>query len=1001
MDLFGPISTRINGAMVRVPSVGKHLYGLNIACRATNYVYPKPLKLKSDAAALVVQQLVMVQRQHNPTLKKLCTDNGTEFTNSVVQQYITANGIVHITSPAYTPALNGFIERINGIIAISTKSMLLHANAPLELWCEAYITACYLHNRTGMAKFSGKTPYEMVYGTAPKVKHLKVFGCDAFVLQRNGGKYDPLTLPGVMVGYQWYTGAYRILMVHNGTITTTRDVKFIESSFKHMIQVSQTINIGGAIKSDIPYDLVNLNGTSDEDGNGATITTSNGATESITTDLDRNLYDIDEYDSGNDSDDGDTVNGNGIPLDEPNADGTINVPDEATITGDMLNPPLVVTRSGRVSKPVTPFYLSDRDVVQADLQALDSVIGTNGVSGVNGGINGVSGNNITNSNETINEVIGAALQGMLTDTVNGTTILNQDDIDQTADLSMMSYKQAMARHDASQWSIAMEEELKSLMAQQIGDVVQLKSLPSGTKPLTCRWLYKIKFGPKQANGALSRRYKARLVVHGHKQTYGIDYQETFAPVAKHKSIKLLLALAAHFDMEIDQLDFVTAFLNGILDDTVYITLPNGCGGLSGATMLLRKAVYGLKQAPRVWNHELHNTISGMGYYQSKADPCIYIKHHQQGLVVLAVYVDDTIIVYNKAVKEQWYKDKATLNGKYNLTDMGEIKWLLNMLVVRDRANGTIHLSQQQYIENVLLKYHGYTSGTTKQVLVPLQPYITTEVGGKPLSAEQHALYRSLIGAMAYAAMLTRPDISYAIAILSRFLHQPYQMHLNGAFRLLRYLSGTQHYCLAFKKVDTPSIIEAFSDASYATDIFDRKSTTGSLVMAFGCTIGWCSGKQPIVSLSSTEAEYIALSDTVKDVLWYRTWIEEIFNGATSGKSSTIKPLSDYAAPSVLWCDNLATKELSSHDGSHQRTKHIDVRYHHLRDSVLNGAIVVKYVPTTQQLADVLTKPFTDVKQFNYLIGKFMHCALSHINGITNGTTATTVNGLPSKTGTIN
>jgi hypothetical protein len=366
------------------------------------------------------------------------------------------------------------------------------------------------------------------------------------------------------------------------------------------------------------------------------------------------------------------------------------------------------------------------------------------------------------------------------------------------DLSMMTFHQAMRRKDANKWVQAMKEEFDSIMSKGLGTLVNANEVPPHIRPLTTRWVYKIKHNEL----LVAVRWKARLVVHGHKQKHGIDYDEVFAPTAKIKSIKMLLATTAHYDRDLDQADFRNAFLNGPLQETVYIKLPTGgCGDeFSGRILKLEKALYGLKQAPKAWYDELIGTLLSMSFVQSQADPCVFTKIYKRvdgtviGTVTLGVYVDDTLISLDPSCRSFWTADKLLLSQKYELDDMGECKWLLGMSVHRDRTNKIIYLSQETYINGMLLKFG---MNTVKPINIPIESIVVSEdVASELLTSEQHSTYRSMVGAIAWAAQLTRPDISFAVGFLSRQLHAPKQLHLQVARKLLRYLAGTANYCFS-------------------------------------------------------------------------------------------------------------------------------------------------------------------------------------------------------------
>jgi hypothetical protein len=522
------------------------------------------------------------------------------------------------------------------------------------------------------------------------------------------------------------------------------------------------------------------------------------------------------------------------------------------------------------------------------------------------------------------------------------------------DLSTKTTKQIMQRDDYEKWNNAMAKEINSLITQNVGTEVDPSKVPSGVKPLTCRFLYKIKYDDNN----LPVQHKARLVVHGQKQTYGIDYYETFAPVAKSKSIKLLLLDAAINDKELKQFDVETAFLNAKLTETIYIELPDGCGKLSGKIWKLNKALYGLKQAPKEWYEEIKGTlINELGYIATQADPCVFIKRINNKQITLFLYVDDTCITYDKSIEPYWLADFKAITTKYRIKDLGNCEWILNMKVIRDRSKRSIVLSQQAYIHQLLID-HKSTNDTIKVCDNPADPSLSTAITHTELlNQHDHSIFRSIIGGLSYAANMTRIDIAYAVSALSRYLATPTKQHLTAAKRILRYLAGTVDYAMEFKPKDDDKIhsypIVAYTDASHANDLTDRKSTTGTIIKLFGNTICWQSKKQKCVALHSTEAEYYALSQSVSEALWIRQWCKEVLQ---------------FTQPILVLCDNQSTIALSAHDAAHQRTKHIDVRYHFMRDHIKQGTIVVKWIPTAKEEADILTKCMV-TKQFNELVVK--------------------------------
>lgn len=933
MDLIGPISTvDKNGQRVSVPTMGGKRYALVVVDEKSSYVHISLLANKGETKQEIINLINLIKTQHNKNVKEVHSDRGSEFINQTLNQFFTTHGIIHTTTTTYKPAHNGKAERMNGILCNAARAMLIHANAPVSLWGEAITTAVYLHNRTNLKRLDGKTPHEMIYNNVPKTHHLRVWGSDTmvYVQPHLRGKFDQLSAKGVLVGYSDQQNAYRVLL-SDGNIQISRDVHFNESEFKNMaVHVQpdqQSIN-------NTDYPKITFDDTTDDTNinDKVTITIMQSSSHQSSADQpqqqvnddhqsvthlptiqendDEQKYDVhDDIDLDFDQPDERSINSDNESDQPINNDSendshhTDNITqNESVITQQDLSQSATTTRYGRTIRPTT---ISTNDYAPSDRQYIRSL------------------NIIDTPSSTFD------------------------------DISMMTPAQAMKRSDAQQWKQAIQNEMNSLVELNVGTEVTRDLLPKGVKPITSRMLFKLKHDENNQ----PCQYKARLVAHGHKQTYGIDYVDTFAPVAKSKSIKMILNDAAMNDKELKQFDVQTAFLNAKLDESVYIELPNDIGPSSGKIWKLNKALYGLKQSPHQWNNEIHNTLTDkLGYKQIHADPCIYVKRVNNERIIIYLYVDDTVISYHKSIEQVWTDDFTVIKNTYKIKDLGDCQWILNMKVTRDRTNRTITLSQQAYIEQLLATHN------LKQVTPmdnPADPSLTTHRDtSEPLDHQQHAVYRSIIGGLSYTASMTRIDIAYATAYLSRYLSAPTQQHLRAARRILRYLSTTSHYCMVFKPQNSTSsstiyTIDAYADASHGNDLNDRKSTTGIIIKVSGNTICWQSKKQKCVAISSTEAEYYALSTALREAIWIKFWIEQVF-----GISQTIK----------LYCDNQSALEIAHHDSSHQRTKHIDIHYHFIRQYVNDGTVKLQWLPTKSMQADMLTKAM-HTKQFQYLISQ--------------------------------
>ena len=506
----------------------------------------------------------------------------------------------------------------------------------------------------------------------------------------------------------------------------------------------------------------------------------------------------------------------------------------------------------------------------------------------------------------------------------------------TADLDEPgTYKQALNGDDASKWKEAMNEEFESLLKNKTWELVPR---PSDQKVIGCRWVYKTKRG---IDGSITR-HKARLVARGYSQTEGIDYDEVFAPVAHSSTIRTLLSFANSNDLEIHQLDVKTAFLHGVLDCDLYMEQPEGYVDEEHPNYVckLNKCLYGLKQSAKCWNELLDKHFIETGYTKADADGCLYIKVDNGSFVIMGVYVDDFIPVSNDL--ELLKIEKAALAEKFEVVDNGEIEYFLKMVIKRDRLNRTLTISQPNYIETILTKFG---MSECKPVATPMDANAIFNKLSDGDERFDRTTYQQAIGCLTYLATHTRPDISASVGILSKFMADPGPAHWIGVKRILRYLQGTCSYGLVFVGGEKDSLL-GFSDSDWAGDPVTRRSMSGYIFQLGQSTISWCSKRQRTVAKSSTEAEYVALSIATQEVIWLRRLLSDL--------------LVDMNTATKLLEDNKGAIDLSKNPKNHGRTKHIDVSYHFIRERILTKEIEVNYVPSSENLADVMTKPLPRV-----------------------------------------
>ena len=477
-----------------------------------------------------------------------------------------------------------------------------------------------------------------------------------------------------------------------------------------------------------------------------------------------------------------------------------------------------------------------------------------------------------------------------------------------------------------EWKKAVLEEMSALEKNQTWRV---EDLPKGAPIVGCKWVFTPKFN---GDGTLER-HKARLVAKGFTQTYGIDYTETFAPVAKLNTVRILLSIAANLDWPLRQFDVKNAFLNGRLEEEVYMLPPPGFEHkFENKVCRLEKALYGLKQSPRAWFERFTQVVKKQGYIQAQADHTLFTRHSTNGkIATLIVYVDDILLTGDDLEELEAMKNK--LSKEFEIKDLGEMKYFLAMEVARSKKG--IFISQRKYILD-LLKDTGMSECCPMDTPIDPNKKLGDIQQGTLVDVQQ---YQRLVGRLIYLSH-TRPDIAFAVSMVSQFMHRPYKENLEAAYRILRYLKSSPGKGLLFKKGDNRSV-EAFTDADWAGSITDRKSTSGYCTYVWGNLVTWRSKKQNVVARSSVEAEYRAMANGVCEILWIRRVLHEL------------KLKVSY--PMKLFCDNKAAISIAHNPVQHDRTKHIEVDRHFIKENLEMGVICIPFVKSEDQIANILTK----------------------------------------------
>jgi hypothetical protein len=497
----------------------------------------------------------------------------------------------------------------------------------------------------------------------------------------------------------------------------------------------------------------------------------------------------------------------------------------------------------------------------------------------------------------------------------------------------VSYKQAC---DMPELQISMSAENASLENQKVFKYLQEQDVPPDRTIKPTRFIHSLKTLP---NG--DQIYKSRLVGGGHKQIEEIDYDEVFASVVRKQSLRILIAIAAAKGMIIYHADCTTAYLNAEMDIPNYVRLPDG------RIAQLLKALYGMKQSGRQWQILLRNQMENLGFKNLAADQCVYHSSIKNDEIYIAIYVDD-FFIFTADIKtaENFCDDLAKT---FKLKKLGIAERILGMQL--KYTPDSIHMHQEKYIEEVLKKFN---MSDCKPVSTPIVTgHNSTEDESSPREDLSNNLYMQVIGALLHISNSTRPDITYTVSILAAKMQSPSKLDWLRIKRLLRYLQGTKKYSIKVKRNQHNIQSHVYTDADHASCTETRRSRTGILILLGGFPITWHSKKQNLVTLSTVESEYVAASTATQELTWVLSLLNEL-------KISFDKP--------IIHIDNQGAIAIAKDPVHHGRTKHIDIKYHYIREKYREGIFEMVYCPTKEQLADIFTKALP-LPTLEYLLKK--------------------------------
>jgi hypothetical protein len=927
-----------------------------------------------------------IRLRYNLKVNTIRSDN--ELGRRRTLKWLRSQGITFEPSAPHTQAQNGTAERSGGVITERARAMRIAANLPHDLWNEIVNCAVYLRDRTPRESNGWISPYERFYtylangrSRKPQLAHLKAYGCRAYAMTSDAqlkkkrlSKLDPRAHIGYLVGYN-STNIYRIWIPHKGIVISTRDVIFDEKTF-----------FDGK-RTDISKDLHAELDTLIEKIQLPDTQTKNEVL----------LEDDEEVFEPSIQEEDDQVNDEPVQAFDESAD--LNL--ARALEDAYCTPP----PSEEDEESPCAFYV--KYPVKTDIQDTNQDV-TRAGDAFN--TQGVFNDSVKDSfkeaddhrfEDLVTKRITSAYHGafLAGRKFNLDSRLNDSKLKSGRTRDVRLHRKNLPPPPQSIRDLnthPLRDQFQEAQRAHLQSHHQMRSFQEtdkkhakGQQILSSMWVFVYK---TDKHGFL-QKCKARLVVCGNQQAPG-DLP-TRATTLASTTFRTLMAITAKFDLETTQIDAVNAFVHCDLDEVVYMKLPPGFNkGKTDKVLRLRKALYGLRRSPLLWQKNLTSSLNELGFKEVPQEPCVMLK----GGIVVFFYVDDIVFCYRKTDEKKAQEAIKELSKEYQMSTLGELKWFLGIHVLRNRSQRLLWLSQEAYIEKIANQYEIDLIGrlpntpmaesellpTDHRSIRPTLPSPDTDLLVRPISLPREAasmmLYQRKLGSVLYAATTTRPDIAFAVSRLARFNQNPSQEHHRAADRVIQYLYGTRSRAIYYGgdmegtngrgrdtgtgrddgrdgRSEAQSFICA-SDASFADNSVDRKSSQGYIMKLFGGPIAWRANKQDTVTTSSTEAELLALSQTAKEAIF----ISRLFKAMTLRLNE----------PLIIKCDNTQTLRLITEDTAKLITKlrHVDIHRHWLRQEYAMRRVRFQWTATKEMIADGLTKalPKQRFQSFVNMIG---------------------------------
>jgi hypothetical protein len=929
---------------IQVESIRGYRYYLLVTDDATRCTWIRYLKGKSAQDCVPVFKQLVSELEHEASCKIIYVraDNGKGEFGAEFQSYLAEKHITLEPSPAFKHSLNGVVERAMGVVKKIARSILYRATLSERLWCYATEHAVYLKNRLLTAALpwgdsEAHTPLQAFTDRKPNLGVLRVWGCAAYPLnslERMPRTWDPRTRgEHVFIGLKG-NKIWKFLNLETLREEVSADVQFHEFKFPIIAENANGQLLRRKPALAVPTDTLRSPKYSTE-ASGTKLRLLEHSTEASRTELRTTDVVTDRISSekrireaqapGNSA--STEYSGRNLPVrsaDDPTG--------SAKVRGEAVEP-------ARGSRGVMPAPgVSRREALEAPELPGGRTAPPNRELRTKG-LDSAAVFKRTRSGRVPKLTVFTDSVARLVTELQAVHIEGDSSSIEVpaAPFESITLEEAM-QEDAPAWKAALLSELESLKNTSTFLIVRI---PENRRVIRSRWVLRKKL---DANGDLARR-KARVVIKGFEQQYGLDYFATFASVAKFNTLRILLTIIMERDLDADHIDVDTAYLNSDLKEEIYMELPEYFELLypnlpAGVCLRLLKSLYGLKQAPREWFQEVNSFFSSIGFHPTDADPNLFVRN---GVYIL-LYVDDMLIAGRT---DELAAVKLQIAAKWKCKDLGPVTTFVGFQITRNRAARTLVIHQNAYITRLLERFKLDKANPTKlpipaNTILKLDLDLLSTDENQPLQPVETTIYRQAVGCMIYLSNCTRPDISYPVGQLARHMHDPRITHLRLVKQALRYLNGTRNLGIKYSFTGQKSNpYDLYSDATWGSES-DRVSFQGWVVTRSGGAVSWTSQRQRSTALSSMEAEFIAASEAAKEAAWLEKLNTELDDKVTE--------------PPTLRSDNTGAVTLIHDPKFHARSKHIDTRYMFIRnDLVAQNRLKVEHIPGRDQPADILTK----------------------------------------------